>query len=294
MKLVAALCASVFVYLLVGLVVGIRPEWQRRRSPSTPTRGERAAVWLEQSSTDVAPAAFLGVVAGSCLVASALAIVITGVPALGVVAGIGGGFAPVVVVEQRRLGLVRARRAAWPDALRDLSTRLRSGVSLHVALVDLGRLGPAPLRDAFVRYEALSGALDQRVALETIRNELAEPVADRIIEVLLVAFDQGGRVVIDVLDDVAESTVADLHLTADVETAQLETKLEARGAAVLPFIVLGLLCLGSNGYRSFYATGVGSAVIVLGLAMSMLGVAVIGRLGRMETEPRSIVHGGRP
>ncbi|MEZ5230249.1 MAG: type II secretion system F family protein [Acidimicrobiales bacterium] len=206
--------------------------------------------------------------------------------------GLLGACAPIVVLDRRRVANRRVRRAAWPDALRDLATRLRSGASMHAALTELGRLGPAPLRPSFARYETLAAALDHRVALETIGNELADPLTDRIVEVLLVAFDQGSRVVVDVLEELAASTVRDLALTTDIETAQLETKLEARSAAVLPFVVLGLLCLGSEGYRNFYASGRGTLVIVFGFVMSLVGVVLVDRLGRIEVEPRILRAGG--
>ncbi len=289
MTLIAASGAAVFVYLGVGLACGVqlRRLPRRRRSPGL---RPRLLAWLEQGDTAVGVGAFASVIAGSALATSCLTVAVTDVPVLGVIAAGAGALAPVAIVEQRRSASARARRAAWPDALRDVAVRLRAGSSLHGALVDLGRLGPAPLRASFVRYEQLANALDQRVALETIRNELAEPLSDRVVDVLLVAFDQGGRVVIDVLDDLADSAVADLHLMADIETAQLETTLEARGAATLPFVVLALLCLGSSGYRSFYAGGVGTAVVLLGLAMSLVGLAVITRLGRIADEPRRM-HG---
>ncbi len=292
MRLLAAFSAAVLAYLVVGALVGVRPTRRADRRTSAPGR-RRLGEWLASSGTDVAPTAFVGVIAGSALAAVALVVLVTGVPILAALAGVLGAVTPVVLIDRRRAALSAARRAGWPDALRDVATRLRSGASVHAALVDLGRLGPPPLRSTFVRYDVLAGALDHRVALETIRGELADPLADRVIEVLLVAFDQGTRVVIDILDDLADAAVADLQLSADIETAQLENTLEARGAALLPFVVLGLLCLGSDGYRQFYAGTAGTFVVIVGLVMSVVGLGLIARLGRVEAEPRTLVEGGR-
>lgn len=247
------------------------------------------SVWLDGGDTGMSPRSFLTVVIASGILAGSAVGAYSGVPGLGVIAGMGATLTPVTIVDRRRVAAVRRRRQAWPDALRDLATQLRSGSSMHAALVELGRLGPPPLRPALQRYERLSVALDHRAALETIRNELADALSDRIVEVILISFEQGTRVVIDVLGDLAESAVQDIRLAADIETAQLETKLEARGAAVLPFVVLGLLCLGSEGYRTFYAGASGTVVMVIGALMSSVGLAVIGRLGRVPTEPRTIV-----
>ncbi len=216
---------------------------------------------------------------------------LTGVPALAIMAGGLGAMVPILIVGRRSARNARRRARAWPDALRDLTTRLRSGSSLHVALLELGGSGPLPLRPAFVRYATLAAALDHRAALETVRSELADPRSDRIIEVLLVAFDQGTRVVIDVLEDLARSAVDDVNLLADIETAQLEVTLEARGAAVLPFVVLGILCSGSSGYRAFYASGAGTVVVLVGFALTLSGLGLIARLGRVHDEPRVLIEG---
>ena len=293
MRLFASFCAATLVYLVVGHMVGIRPSRSPARQRGATIR-RRLTMWLDSAEVGVTPEAFAGVAAGSMMSGFVVGFLVLGVPALAMIAAVTAGLLPVLVVGRRGVAISCERRAAWPDALRDLTTSLRSGSSMHTALVDLSRLGPVPLRSAFARYEMLANALDHRVALETVRNELADPLADRIIEVLLVAFDQGTRVIIDVLDDLAESATADLHMLADIDTARLETTLEARGAAVLPFVVLALLCLGSDGYRAFYASAAGSLVIAAGAVMSVLGVLLIARLGRVEHEPRTLVSGVEP
>lgn len=290
MILLAAASTAAFVYFAIGMAVGIRPALRRR--PTRPTIRSRMVGWLDRSDTRLSPERFVGVVAGTAGVGGLTIAVLTGIPALAAIAAVSGGMLPIIVVDRRHAAAVHARRSAWPDALRDITTRLRSGASVHAALVDLAQLGPVPLRPAFQRYEALAAALDHRAALETVRNELAEALSDRIVEVLLVAFDQGTSIVIDVLDDLAESAVDELRLLADIDTAQLESKLEARSAAALPFVVLALLCAGSVGYRSFYASAAGTVVILVGFAMSLVGVGLITRLGRAETEPQRLVVGG--
>src|SRR5207249_4258683 len=113
---------------------------------------------------------------------------------------------------------------------------------------------------------------------------LADPVSDRIIEVLLVAHEQGASVAIDALRDLAASTTADLRLAEEIQTAQLEQKIEARAGVVLPFVVLVLLCSSSPPYREFYASPGGWLVILVGAAMSLAGAIVIDRLGRLPVE----------
>lgn len=290
MRLLAGLSAGLFVYLAVGSLVGVTPRWLRR-SPDRRGRAASWREWLQQANADVTPAQFAAVSVGLGVMVGSIVAVLVGVVALGVVAGLVGCAVPRMVFARRRDALVRARLSAWPDALRDLITHLRASLSMHASLCELGRSGPVPLRPYFNRYAGLAGALDQRTALEVIREDLADPISDRVIEVLLVAFDQGSSVVIDILDDLAASSSEDLRLLEEIETLQLETKLEARGAAVLPFVVLGMLCVFTPGYRSFYSTPAGWLVVGLGALMSVGGLVVISRLGRVPSEERILAVG---
>ena len=291
MRLLAGLAAAVLAYLVVGAALGVRPQLLPS-SRSRRNRAERRREWLHQAGTGVAPAQFVvasllgGAVAGLVvwLVARVLPLTLlaAGVTALW----------PRAYYARRRRRITAERMAAWPDALRDLIAHLRAPLSVHAALLELGRTGPLPLRPSFARYGALSAALDHLRALEVVREELADPLSDRIIEIILVAFDQGSAVVIDILGDLATATGADLRLHEEIETAQLETRLEAWGAAVLPFAVLALLCATSRDYRAFYAAPAGWIVVAVGGAMSVAGLVAINRLGRIPSEERILAGGG--
>ncbi len=165
-------------------------------------------------------------------------------------------------------------------------------MSLHAGLVELGRTGPVPLRSHFVRYRDLAAALDQRSALEAVRDELADPLSDRIIEVLLIALEQGSSIVVDILDDLARSATNDLQLIEEIETAQLETRIESVGATVLPFVVLAFLCATAPGYRDFYSSPAGWFVVAIGGVSSLVGLVVISRLSRIPGEDRILI--GQP
>lgn len=290
MRLLAALGAGLFVYLAVGVLIGVTPAWLRKNREHRP-RSASWREWLQQANADVTPAQFVGVSLGLGISVGVIVGAAVGVPALGVVAGSVAVAFPRLVFARRRAALVQERLAAWPDAIRDVTTHLRASLSMHASLCEVGRSGPMPLRPYFNRYAGLSAALDQRAALEVVREDLADPMSDRVVEVLLVAFDQGSSVVIDILHDLAASSSEDLRLLDEIETLQLETKLEARGAAILPFVVLAMLCVSTPGYRSFYATPAGWFVVAVGAAMSFGGLLVIRRLGRVPTEERILAVG---
>lgn len=289
MRLLAALAGATFAYLLVGALTGHLPRGLTRPRSR---RSRLLAAWLHQAGAGVSPAQFVGVSATAGVVTFVILWAVSGAAPVALVPAVTVAALPGAWFTRQRGRLARDRLAAWPDALRDLVAHLEAPMSLHRGLVELARSGPEALRPTWRRYEGLTAALDYRAALEAIRDDLAEPVSDRIIEVLLVAHEQGTGVVIDILRQLADATAQDLRLLEEIETAQLEQRIEANAAAVLPFAVLVLLCASSLPYREFYGSAGGTLVITLGAAMTLGGRAVIRRLGRLPTEERVLTGSG--
>lgn len=304
---VAAFGAAAFVYVCAALVLGMMPKWMDR-SPGNSRLGPmglsrkrplgqrtvNSQEILRRAGVHLSPARFAGVSVASGIVGATALYLALGIPLLALVGFGASAVAPAATAQRRAAAFQKERLAAWPDALRDVIAHLRAGHSVHTSLSRLAESGPIALRQPFDRYQSLSGVVDQIVALEVVREELADPASDRIIEVLLLAFDQGSSLVVDLLGDLAAGTADDLRLAEEIQTAQLETRLEARGAAALPFVVLAMLCFSSADYRAFYRTPLGSVIIIVGLALVGLGLTAIRRLGAMATEERMLCGGRQP
>ncbi len=293
MRLLAALSAAAFAYLAIGAIVGRLPHRPTRRPTTGPGRSERLAVWLRQADAHLTPGQFVAASVGGALATGTVVFAVAKALPVALVPALAAGLAPRWYFARQRERLQRARLLGWPDALRDLLAHLDSAMSLHRALVELGRTGPQPLRATFTRYATLAAAVDARPALEAVREELADPVSDRIIAVLVAALDQGTRAVRDIIVALAEASTEDVRLQDEIRTRQLEHRIEAAASVVMPFVVLTLLCVGSQPFRSFYATPAGFAVVAVGTAMSAVGLAVIRRLGRLPDEPRVLAGAPR-
>lgn len=283
--LVSAGAFGCLVYLSLGSLFGVSPALLKRRSGSR----SRAAMLQDKAhraGVFVSPTQLLESSIAIALSCGLAVLLLTGVAPLALLAGGASSALPLATVGRRCKALHKARLGAWPDALRDVVAHLRAGQSIHSSLGQLAESGPEPLRPAFVRYRSLAIAIDHTVALEVVREELADPASDRIIEVLLAAFDQGSSLIVDLLEDLASGTSEDVRLSEDIETAQLETRLEARAAAALPFGVLGLLCATSEDYGRFYSTTLGWIVIAFGLGLATIGLVSIRRLGSFPEEAR--------
>src|SRR5690606_6561645 len=210
-------------------------------------------------------------------VAGATFAVVYGLTGLVVVSAV-----PAVVVAtmpRAYLSRSRARRVApvqesWPDGLRDILSSIRSGASLPMALESLAGYGPMPLRQAFQGFGVYARSLGVVPALEAVKEDLADPTSDRVIEVLILAYERGGAMVGDILADLAEATTRDLWTLEQVRTEILEHKINSRVVFVLPWLVLVAMTARSGAFREFYSTPAGVLVAVVGGAMSLIGIAI--------------------
>jgi tight adherence protein B len=241
---------------------------------------------------DVTAAQFWSVALG---VAAATFIVVYGVTGLPVVSAVPAAVMatlPRAYFAQRRSRKVAAVQEAWPDGLRDILSSIRSGSSLSGAIENLARFGPTALREAFQGFGIYSRSLGVVAALEVVKEDLADPTSDRVLEVLILAHERGGSALADILSDLAEATTRDLWTLEEVRTQALEHKINARIVFILPWIVLVAMTARSGPFREFYLTPVGTAVALAGGVMSLLGIVIATRLGAVPAEPR--VFGGSP
>lgn len=249
-------------------------------------RQGRVARLLEDAGLARVSVASIVVIAGVCgLVAAAVAWLIAPVTALALVAAAAGGLAPFAWLRARRSKLMRTRRGLWPDVCDLLIASVRAGMSLPDAVASLADSAPVELRPAFAAFSrdmAASGHFDSSIL--RLKTNLADPVADRIVETLRMARQVGGTELTTVLRALAGAVRADAALRAEVESRQSWI----RGAAVLgvvaPWVILALLAMRPEGARAYGSPG-GIVLILVGAAVSLVAYRLMLRLGRLP-EPR--------
>jgi len=75
----------------------------------------------------------------------------------------------------------------------NLASGIRAGLSLPEALGQVGERGPVELREPFRAFAADYRATGRfGNSLDALKNRLADPVADRIVEALRLTRDVGG------------------------------------------------------------------------------------------------------
>jgi tight adherence protein B len=200
------------------------------------------------------------------------------------------GLLPRAFFGHRRVRRLAEVQRAWPDGLRHIVGGIQSGMSLGQSIGSLAASGPEPLRLAFERFAVTARMVGVPAALETVKERLADPTSDRVIEVLLLAHERGGRIVTEVLGDLVQATSKDLKTMEEIASDRLEPKINSRAVFALPWFVLVVLAATPGPIRSYYQTGSGVVVIVLGALMSLLGIWIVERLSRDLAEER--VFGG--
>ncbi|MFP3914160.1 MAG: type II secretion system F family protein [Actinomycetota bacterium] len=281
MRLAVALITAVAAGGLTAAALGMLPPPGRR-----PRRRSGHSEWLTQAGVSATPLQFWATSLGAGALTLVSVTLLTGSWAVAAVPSLLVAMLPRLYFgnqRRRRLGEVRQ---AWPDGLRDLVAAMSAGRSLPRAIEELAATGPRPLREAFASFPFLARSLGVVPALEAIRDSVADPTTDRVVEVLIVAYERGGPIVPEILRDLAHATARDVWAAEEIETAALENKINARAVFVLPWLVLIAMTLRPGPFRDFYASTLGLVVIAVGGALSLGGSLLVSRLGRNPDEPR--------
>jgi tight adherence protein B len=277
-----AAATAVAIVLLLHLMLTRRKV--RRLKPGV------SSTWLRDSGLDVSLAQFWLTSLGVGLGAYLAVLAVTALPVVSLMPAVVVATLPKAYFARKRFQRLEEVQGAWPDGLRDLLSTVRSGASLPNAIEALASFGPLPLRTAFQGFEIYSRSLGVVPALEMIKSDLADPTSDRVIEVLILAYERGGAVVPEILSDLAEATTRDLWTLEEIRTEALEQKINSRVVFVLPWLVLVAMTARSGPFREFYSSSAGILVAVIGGVMSLVGVVIASRLGRQPTEARVFVN----
>jgi tight adherence protein B len=197
-----------------------------------------------------------------------------------------GALVPSAVVRRAARQRTADRRALWPEVVDSLASGVRAGLSLPEALAAVGERGPEPLRPAFAAFGADHRASGRTAeALDRLRDRLADPVGDRVVETVRLAREVGGTDVGTVLRTLAAFLREDARTRAELEARQSWTVNAARVAVSAPWLVLLLLGSQPETARA-YDTGTGAVVLAAGGLACVLAYRAMVRIGRLPVERR--------
>lgn len=273
-----------------GLLLLASPFLWPTRGSADPGRGRPRGAFradLAQAGLGALPLpAFAAISLILGLAGFALAEALLGIGALSIVAGLGGMALPVLVVTWRARAARRANRTVWPDVVDHLVSAVRSGLALPDSVSSLADAGPVTTRAAFAAFAGdYRSTGNFTYAVDRLKESLADPVADRILETLRMAREVGGSDLTIVLRSLAAWLRQDAAVRAEVEARQSWVVNAARLGVAAPWVIL--LLLGSRPEAAVaYNTSTGVAVVLGGLGMSVVAYRVMVALGRLPEERR--------
>ncbi|WP_347756791.1 type II secretion system F family protein [Agrococcus sp. ProA11] len=273
----------------LGLVLAISPWlWPRVEAAGDPRPRAALLDRLTQAGLDgIPPLALLAVSLLAGVLAAGVALALTPVIAVAGAALVAAGASPTLAVRWRAKRRRRAQAAVWPDVVDHLVSAVRSGLALPDAVSQLEHAGPAVTRPAFAGYAAdLRATGSFGYALDRLKDRLADPVGDRIIETLRMAREVGGTEVTTVLRELAAYLRADLATRGELEARQSWVVSAARLGVAAPWIVLLILSTRPEAAQA-YNSGGGFALIAAGAIVTFIAYRVMLRIGALPTEARS-------
>lgn len=279
---------------LLGLVAGLGllliwrsgPRAAQRRNTGT-TWTERRRDLLRQAGIDgVGPAQLAGAQVLCAAIAFVLVLAMTRTATVAAAFAVFGFCLPVIVVRRLRRRRQGALRELWPEAIDNLASAVRAGMSLPEGLSALAVRGPAELRAPFARFASAyraSGRFGK--CLDALKDDLADPVGDRVCETMRVAREVGGSDLGTVLRTLSELLRADARTRAELETRQGWVVNAARLAVAAPWAVLLLLGTQSETLRAYDSPG-GGLLLAIGGGVCVVAYRLMLRIGRLPEERR--------
>jgi tight adherence protein B len=275
----------------LGLGVGLVLVWLSFTSPR-PVRSARAEVGRTRELLDRAglPGTTVAGVWAVCgctgLVAFVAIEVVSRTATVAATFGLLAAYLPMATLAGRARRRRHELAEVWPEAVDNLASAVRAGMSLPEALTALGHRGPEPLREPFVAFGVdyqVTGRFAE--SLDLLKLRLADPVGDRVVEGLRIAREVGGGELGSLLRNLSGFLREDARTRSELESRQAWTVAGARLAVAAPWLVLLMLCFQRE-VIARYSSPTGVVVLGGGAALCLVAYRIMVRIGRLPDEQR--------
>lgn len=213
-------------------------------------------------------------------------LVITGSISVTVVFALAGSVLPRLLVDRMRNRRQSDLRELWPEVVDNLTSGVRAGLSLPEALAAIGARGPEQLREPFRQFGSdyrTTGRFTS--SLDRLKDNLADPVGDRVCESLRVAREVGGTDLGRLLATLSGFLRDDARTRSELLARQSWSINAARMAVAAPWLVLLLLATQQTTLQA-YDSPTGTAILVGGAVLSVVAYRVMMRIGRLPADRR--------
>jgi tight adherence protein B len=245
-------------------------------------RRGRIAEQLEQAGLRVRPEEWIAIVVSAVISGALPGLLLFG--PIGAVVGAALGFVACVVFRHIRTSRRRtAFEAQLPDALQLIAASLRAGLAMTASMTTLVREGIEPVSAEFARtlQEVRLGATLED-AMEGVAHRTASPDMQLVAVAVRTAREVGGNLA-EVLQTTATTMRERAEVRGQVRTLSAEGKISAKILVALPLLMTAYLLTFKRSYlQPLYSTGIGIAMIVVGVFLLATGSFWLSRLTKIE------------
>ena len=175
---------------------------------------------------------------------------------------------------------------SWPEVLDLIISSLQSGASISESLSTVGRVGPLCVRNQFLVFsnkDTQGERFDS--ALNYLKGEFSDPIADQLFESLYFASLFGSKNTIKVLRELSEYVSSDLALRGEIQIRFGWIKNSANLAALAPWLLFLILRSQENA-RNAYLQPVGQLIIISGVITTFIAYIWMQRIAKLPTAKR--------
>lgn len=203
---------------------------------------------------------------------------------LAALASAAGGLAPFLWVRVARKRARMRFEETLGQALPLVASNLRGGLPFRSAIVPVGENMAEPLKGEF----ALLGAeLDQGTPVEEALAHMAGRNNSKDIMLLASAVmaqrDTGGNLA-DVVDSVAQAIQTRVELRRMVRSKTSQARMSARILCALPVIMVVVMCVMQESFRSFYLSELGLITMLGMLVLIAVGYLIMRKMADLKAD----------
>ncbi len=283
----AWLIAVVAVFLVGAWLTLWSPHETAEADKSSGRALSRLEAQMERAGwAGVSPKATVGAWVGLSFLAGAVVWVVWPILVLAPLATLAMLFVGRALFRSALSARERRLRSTWPGVVDHLRQAVRSGAGVAEALRLTAERVPKELKTPFATFATdLERGFLVDQALTNLKSNLANPIADRIIEALRMAHEVGGRELPTVLESLQSSVRADIAVREEALAKQSWIRAASKLGVSAPWLVL-LVISGRPETLSAYSSVPGSLLLLAGAAASVLAYRMMAKLGRLPEDRR--------
>lgn len=287
--------AAVGVALGVGLWLAVESLfWGSADATPAPLQrpsrvlGKVRSLLAEAGHPKVDPVVFLVTVLVLAAGVGVMVVAIVPIPVLSVLSSAAMVLAGFAYLRQQREARFHRLQQAWPGVIDHLRAGIRSGSDVTAAVMALPDTLPSEInRPVWEFRHNIRRGYDTDQALSELSSRLANPVGDRVCEVLRMAHEVGGTDLPTVLLQLQQSVRSDIAVREDARAAQSWIRSAALLALCAPWIVL--LVIGTREQTlTAYQSLEGTLILVVGAVVSVVAYRMMKSIGALPVASRWI------